>query len=120
MHAKSFQLCVTIRTIAHQASLSMGFSRQEYWSGLSGPVSDPGMEPTSLLSPALAGRFFTTSTTWEAPIQWLITLSQLWYHLVLYLNQSLNVKTPLCDKDYTLYINEGMRLREIKHFVQGH
>ena len=36
------------------------------------------------------------------------------------LPQSLNVKTPLCDKDYTLYINEGKRLREIKHFVQGH
>ena len=36
------------------------------------------------------------------------------------LPQNLNVKTPLCDKDYILYINEGKRLREIKHFVQGH
>ena len=44
----------------------MGFSRQEYWSGLPcpapGDLPDPGIEPTSLTSPALAGRFFTTST----------------------------------------------------------
>ena len=48
-------------TIAHQAPLSMGFPRQEYWSGLlfpsPGDLSDSGMEPAS---PALAGRFFTT------------------------------------------------------------
>ena len=42
----------------------MGFSRQEYWSGLPFPTPgdfpDPGIEPMSLASPALAGRFFTT------------------------------------------------------------
>ena len=58
-------------TIACQAPLSMGFSRQEHWSGLPcpppGDLPDPGMEPASLMSPALAGRFFTTSATWEAP-----------------------------------------------------
>ena len=46
----------------------MGFSRQEDWSGLPCPppgLPDSGMEPLSLLSPALAGAFFTTSTTWE-------------------------------------------------------
>ena len=57
-------------TIAHQAPLSMGFSRQEYWSGLPcpppGDLPNPGIEPASLLSPALAGGFFTTSATWEA------------------------------------------------------
>ena len=42
----------------------MGFSREEYWSGL--PFPPPGIEPLSLSSPALAGRFFTTSTTWKA------------------------------------------------------
>ena len=51
----------------------MGFSRQEYWSGLPFPISgnlpNPGIKPKSLLSPALAGRFFTTSTTREAPSQ---------------------------------------------------
>ena len=64
------RLFVTLWTIAHQAPLSMGFSRQEYWSGFPcpppGDLSDPGTEPASLLSPALAGGFFTTSTTWEA------------------------------------------------------
>ena len=48
-----------------------GFSRQKYGSGLPcpppGDIPDPGIEPTSLMSPALAGGFFTTSTTWEAP-----------------------------------------------------
>ena len=43
----------------------MGFSRQEYCSGLPRPLPDPGIEPASLTSPALAGRFFTTSAIWE-------------------------------------------------------
>ena len=64
------QLFVTPWTAAHQAPLSMRFSRQEYWNGLPcpppGDLPDPGMEPTSLRSPALAGGFFTTGTTWEA------------------------------------------------------
>ena len=62
------QLFVILWTIAPQALLSMGFPRQEYWSGLPslppGDLPDPGMEPTSLTSPALAGGFFTTSATW--------------------------------------------------------
>ena len=57
--------------VAHQAPLSWGFSRQEYWSRLlcppPGDLSSPGIEPMSLMSPALAGEFFTTSATWEAP-----------------------------------------------------
>ena len=48
----------------------MEFPRQEYWSGLPfpspGDLPNPGIEPASLASPALAGEFFTTSTTWEA------------------------------------------------------
>ena len=55
--------------MARQAPLSMGFSRQEYWSGFPYPPSedllDPGIKPTTLMSPALAGGFFTTSATWE-------------------------------------------------------
>ena len=58
------QLCATLWTVAHQAPLSMGFSRQEYWRGLPcpppGDLPDPGIEPTSLMSYALAGRFFAT------------------------------------------------------------
>ena len=61
-------------TIACQGSLSMGFSRQEYWSGLPWPppgdLPHPRIEPASLRSPVLAGRFFTTSTTWEDPKAW--------------------------------------------------
>ena len=71
--AQLLQLCrlfATLWTVACQAPLSMGFSRQEYWSGLpcppSGDLSDSGIEPASLTSPALTGGFFTTSATWEA------------------------------------------------------
>ena len=55
-----------------QAPLSMGYSRSEYWSGLPalplGHLPNPGTEPVSLMSPALAGGLFTTSSTWEALI----------------------------------------------------
>ena len=58
------QRIVTLSTVACQAPVSMGFSRQEYWSGLPcptpGDLPDPGIEPVSLMSPTLAGRFFTT------------------------------------------------------------
>ena len=57
------QIFATLWAIALQASLSMGFSKQEYWSGLPCPppedLPDPGIEPMSLMSPALAGGFFT-------------------------------------------------------------
>ena len=55
-------------TTAHQAPLSMLFLRQEYWLPLPfpGDLPDLGIKPLSLMSPALAGEFFTTSTTWEA------------------------------------------------------
>ena len=68
-HFNRVWLFATPWTAAHQASPPMGFSRQEYWSGLAFPsprdLPDPGIKPTSLMPPALAGRFFTTSTTWE-------------------------------------------------------
>ena len=64
------QLCATPWTVAHQAPLSMEFSKQECWSGLPcpppGDLSHLGIEPASLMSPALADKFFTTSSTWEA------------------------------------------------------
>ena len=57
-------------TLAHQAPLFMGFSRQEYWSGLPcpppGDLSDPGMKPMSSVFPALAGGYFTTCASWKA------------------------------------------------------
>ena len=58
------QLFATPWTLAHQDPLSMEFSREEYWSGLPFPtledLPDPGIEPMSPASPALAGRFVTT------------------------------------------------------------
>ena len=63
-------LFVTPWTVAQQTPLSMGFSSQEYWSGLPFPspvdLPDLGIEPMSLVSPTLADEFFTTSTTCEA------------------------------------------------------
>ena len=59
------QLFVTPWTVGHQAPLFMRVSRQEYRSGLPSPppgdLPDPGIESVSLMSPALAGGFFTTS-----------------------------------------------------------
>ena len=58
------QLFTTLWNVAHQDPLSMWFSRQGYWSGLPflilGDLPDSGIEPTSLVHPALAGRFFAT------------------------------------------------------------
>ena len=74
MHAKSFQSCptlVTLCTVTCQASLSMGFSRQEYHSGfcalLQGKFLTQWWSSMSVKSSALAGGFLTTSATWEAP-----------------------------------------------------
>jgi len=69
-HFSCVQLSVTPCTVALQAPLSMGFSRQEYWSSLPcpppGDLPDPGTELTSLTSSALAGGFFYHWATWEA------------------------------------------------------
>ena len=60
-------------TVARQAPLSIGFFNQEYCNGLPcsppGDLPDPGIELGSLKSPALAGGFFSTSATWEAPVR---------------------------------------------------
>ena len=67
-------LFATPWTVAHQALLSMGFSRQEYWSGLPcftpGDLPNSGIESVSLDSLASEGRFFTTSATWEVLQCW--------------------------------------------------
>ena len=73
LHAWLLQSCPMFCdpwTVAHHAPLSMGFSRQEYCSGLPcpppGDLPDPGIKPVSLTSPVLAGGFFITGATWEA------------------------------------------------------
>ena len=74
VHLKSLQTCLTL--CDHMDCSLPDFSvpvfpREEYWNGLPcpppGDLLDPGIEPASLMSLALADKFFTTSTTWEAP-----------------------------------------------------
>ena len=64
------RLFVALWIVAHLAPLSMGFSRQEYWSGFTFPPPEPGpgIEPKSPASPALADRFFYHWATWEARV----------------------------------------------------
>ena len=77
-------LLATPWPVARQAPLSLRFSGQEHWSGWPfpppGDLPHPGTELTSLMSPALGGRFFTTSTTWEAPYTYIqhLTASTWW------------------------------------------
>ena len=70
-HFSCVRLFVTLSTVVCQAPLPMRFSRQEYWHGLPfpppGDLSNPGIEPESLMSPVSAGRFCITSATWKAP-----------------------------------------------------
>ena len=65
------RLSVTLWTVARQVPLSMGFSRQEYWSGLScpspGDLPDPGMEPASPVSPALQAYSLSTEPLGKPP-----------------------------------------------------
>ena len=85
-------------TKASQTPLSMGFPRQEFWSRLPfpspGDLPDPGIEPASLTSPALRGRFFISCTTWKLPWRSLVgcspwgreesdTTEQLYFHFSL-------------------------------------
>ena len=71
-HFSLVLLFVTPWNVAHLVPLSMGFSRQEYWTRLPDPppgdFPHPGIKTMSLASPALAEGFFTTNTTWEACI----------------------------------------------------
>ena len=74
LHAKLLQPCLALcdpMDCNASGSSVRGFSRQEYWSGLPclppGDLPDPGIEPESLISTAMAGGFFTTSAGWETP-----------------------------------------------------
>ena len=77
VHAKLLshvQLFATPWTVASQALLSMGFSRQEYWHELPSPppggIPNPGIKPVSLKSAALAGGLYTTSAPGEQQVEW--------------------------------------------------
>ena len=87
----------TLWTVALQASLSTGFSRQEYWNGLPffppGDIPDPGIKPRSPSSPALASRFFYHCPNWKAPTRA--------YYLAIKKNE---VLTP--DNNYAKWKNQ--------------
>ena len=78
------QLFVPLWTVARQPLLSVGFSRQENWSGLPysprGDLSDPGVKPASLTCPALTDGLLTTSATWEASCLYTLLLLLLLSH----------------------------------------
>ena len=73
-------LCANAQLLACQTPLSMGLSRQEYWSGLPfptpGDLPDPGIEPTSLASPALAGTCFITVPLGKSPMSYYLTCNK--------------------------------------------
>ena len=73
-HFSCVRLSVTLWIVARQAPLSMGFSRQAYWSGLPcpppGDLPNPRTAPMFLTPPSLAGGFFNTSTNWEPRLPW--------------------------------------------------
>ena len=73
-------LFATPWAVAHQAPLSIGFSRQEYWRGLPcpppGALTNPGIKPMSFMSPALEDGFFTTRATWEAHFHLKVKVAQ--------------------------------------------
>ena len=71
-HFSCVHLFATPWTVAHQALLSMRFSKEEDWCvwpcPSTGDLPDPGVKPMSLESPAFAGGFFSTSTIWEEQV----------------------------------------------------
>ena len=93
LHLPIFMLCSShnpfwwiilslVYITTHHAPLPMEFSRQEYWSEVPfptpGDLPNPGIKPASLKSPALAGGFFTASTTWEAQLD-IYPFEYIWY-----------------------------------------
>ena len=96
-HFSHARLFLTPWTVACHVSLSIGFSRQEYWSMLpcppAGDLPDPGVEPVSLVYPALAGGFFTISDTFFFFFFFCSVVSDsLWPH-------GLQPTRPLCPWD---------------------
>ena len=84
----------------------MGFSRQEYLSGLPGTplgdLPDPGIELMSPMSPALTGRFFTTSATWETPSHYHMSYFQKQENCKI-CNSLSNIEILTCVVEATLY-----------------
>ena len=100
-------LCETPWTAGRQWLLSMEFSRQDYWIRMSFPppghLPNPGTEPKSLVSPALAGRFFTTEQSWKSIITSalktiLLQISKIRYYCSIYTYIYIYIYTPKYQK----------------------
>ena len=118
-------LFATIWTVALQALLSMGFSRQKYQSGLPCPppedLPDPGIKPAFLTSPALAGSCFTASATWDAVwehISFLLPQSPEWLSLALIARQG-QADENLAKKHCNGWGEEHRAWRESSYRKQG-
>ena len=113
-------LFATLRTVAHQAPLSMGFSRQQYWSGLPvlapGHLPNPGIKPMSPASPALAGDSLPLShlgsekVEYEEVNQWSCILS---YFCVTFMLQETSSHQSYCSDLYFLPYSLGWLHRHL-------
>ena len=107
-------LSETLWTVAHQAPLSMGFSRPEYWSGLlcSSPrdLPDRAIKPLSLMSPALESGFFATSTTWKARLSICILAKFPELFAVSGCSLTLHPSSPGCSRAQSLLGSQARRL----------
>ena len=104
-------LSMTLWTIAHQAPLSRGFSRKEYWGGSPAPLHriflTQGLTPRFLLSPTLAGGFFTTSANWEVPNSSIRGMWILAGYLIIMWNYSLAGWGKVAVIDIVIMFNKG-------------
>ena len=100
-HFSPVWLFVTPWTIACQAPLSMWLSRQEYWDGspfpLPGARPNPGIEPTSLAAPAMAGGFFTISATCKAQEEGRLVSKNQFSHLFIFELGKVSASLPMCQ-----------------------
>ena len=124
-HFSRVQLFATLWTVALQAPLSKRFSKQEHWSRLPcpppGDLPDPGIEPVSLMSPAMAGMFFTTRATWDWMLIIIEYISYLWRLLLIFLVVLIFLKNVLVNfwiLKY-LYSRHKLLLDMVENYFNG-
>ena len=123
-HFCRVRLFVTPWTVARQAPLSMGFPRQAYWSGLPFPspedLAHPGIEPQSLVSPALAGGFFTTKPPGKSHASDLRNLKSPPTSGCVPPRRSLKVKGAFAPKETSSHRNASGSRRSLNRRVKEH
>ena len=112
-HFSHVWLFATLWTVVCQALLFVGFSRQEYWSGWPfpppGDLPEPGLNLGLFTPPALAGKFFTTSTTWEAQCTWYVCYIYILYkYMCVYIYFLLEKKESINQIFMTMYCPHKM------------